>query len=279
MQTIRDKLINLYFRQDFINKGKNWVANHIIRRYIQQITCKSRNGHWYDIDPRDIVQLSILTKGEWEPEETRIIINNLYPGQVFYDIGANFGYYSILASSLVGESGQVYAFEPNPYILKKLERNLNINHIQNVTVFPYAVSDHQGERKIYLGPSKNSGATSFRHMENCDQEISVKTINLDEFVNENHLHFPDFIKLDIEGAEFLAMIGMADVISNSQNVKVLIEVSDFFLRQVAGNEALLLEKAQQYGLTSHHETSSHNRIMDDGKPLQYMLFLTQEPEE
>jgi FkbM family methyltransferase len=177
---------------------------------------------------------------------------------------------------LVGNNGQVYAFEPNPNILTKLKRNLALNGINNVIVFPYAVSDHAAEREIYLGQNKNSGLTSFRKLEKDSSTLNIRTICLDEFALENRLRSPDFIKLDVEGAEYLALSGMSALLSTAKQIKVLMEISDHFLKQVAGDEASLLEKAKQYGFSEFQETSRHSRILEDGKPLQYMLYLRKE---
>src|SRR5690242_7217517 len=92
----------------------------------------------------------LLRKGDWEPFETRIVTLALQPGDVVVDDVANIGYYTLLFSRAVGETGKVYAFEPDPDNYAFLERNVAANGCPNVTLVPEAVSDRTGELRLYL---------------------------------------------------------------------------------------------------------------------------------
>jgi tRNA/tmRNA/rRNA uracil-C5-methylase (TrmA/RlmC/RlmD family) len=102
-------------------------------------------------DTRDIIQGFIYFFGMWEPSLTRWIQERLAPGDIFIDVGANIGYYSLLASKLVGHSGSVVAIEPSPKIFSALQHNLALNHIENVRVVNMAVSDRREALRLFRG--------------------------------------------------------------------------------------------------------------------------------
>ncbi len=123
------------------------------------------------------------------------------PGSVVYDIGANVGYFSLLASVLAGPKGQVTAFEPLPRNIRYLMRHVQINHLENVRVIEAAVSDHDGDAAFNLGPSSAMGHLA------SEGELKVRMVSLDVLLAEGQLDPPDVIKLDVEGAEYAALRG------------------------------------------------------------------------
>jgi len=127
-------------------------------------------------------------------------------GDVVFDIGAHVGFYTLLGSILVGNRGWVVAFEPVPRNLRYLKKHLQINAISNVEVFELAVSDRRGDALLSTGPS-----SSMWTIGECG-ELAVQTARLDELVLDGTIPAPDVIKMDVEGAEFLALTGSSDVI-------------------------------------------------------------------
>jgi FkbM family methyltransferase len=126
-----------------------------------------------------------------------IVANNVRPGEVVYDIGANFGLYTLLFSKLVGEDGHVFAFEPAPRVVAGLRAHLELNGIHNVTVIEKAVAGRAEERRFHAGMD-----TSVGHLDG-DGEFAVRTTTLDLLIRE--LPPPNCIKMDIEGAEVEAL--------------------------------------------------------------------------
>jgi FkbM family methyltransferase len=137
--------------------------------------------------------------GSYEYEKQLLFQQIVTEGSVVYDIGSHSGFYTLLASVLVGRSGKVVAFEPNPNNLYYLKEHLQLNHIENVIVIEAAVSDSRGEVS-FVG----SGFTG--HI-SSQGEFSVKTVALDELINLGEIPIPNFLKIDIEGAEILALSG------------------------------------------------------------------------
>jgi len=130
----------------------------------------------------------------------------MFEGATVYDVGANVGYYTLLAAHLVGPSGIVIAFEPSLRNLGYLRKHLEINNIHNVVSVRSAVSNRCGETLFMDGPNHAMGHIS-------DQGTKkVATTTLDHCVIDEGMPIPDVIKLDIEGAEYLALLGSESMI-------------------------------------------------------------------
>lgn len=122
-------------------------------------------------------------------------------GAVVFDVGAHAGFYTLLASVLVGPGGRVFAFEPLQRNLHYLKRHLQLNHIENVTVIEAAVSDRVGMASFDEGPRGSMG-----HMASHGK-LQVKTVSIDDLVGTGEIPSPDYIILDVPGAETVALAG------------------------------------------------------------------------
>ncbi|MEQ1645315.1 MAG: FkbM family methyltransferase [Pyrinomonadaceae bacterium] len=157
--------------------------------------------------------------GEMEPEQTAAMAEVIRPGSVFFDIGANVGYYTVLASRLVGEAGNVVAFEPVPRNIEFLRQHIELNSAANVILKPLAVSDRQGTVRFSLGPDSAMG-----HIGE-DGELEVATTTLDDVVSELGIT-PDVMKIDVEGAEREVFRGAARMFETARPVIFLSTHSD-----------------------------------------------------
>lgn len=153
--------------------------------------------------------------GSYERNQQILLEKYLKEGDVIFDIGAHVGFYTLLGSVLVGGSGQVVAFEPVPKNLMYLKKHLQINSISNVAIVEAAVSDRQGHGRLSSGPS-----SSMWHLD-AQGELGVQTVSLDELVLNARIPPPSLIKMDIEGAEVLALNGSARVVSEFHPIFVL----------------------------------------------------------
>jgi FkbM family methyltransferase len=154
----------------------------------------------------------------------------LRAGDVFYDVGANTGYLSLLGAGRVGPAGFVYAFEPLPLNAQRVQILMAENGIDHYEVVRYAVSNHRGKIKFYLGEDDNSHTPSIIRGVRT-REIGVDAISLDDFVVDHRT--PDLIKMDIEGAESVALGGAVRLLTGPTAPKWLIEVhSDQTEREV-----------------------------------------------
>ena len=151
--------------------------------------------------------------GGWEPEIHDVMVRHVGAGGVAYDLGANFGIYSMFLAKLVGPSGTVYAFEPVGDIMRQLQDNIAMNNLQNVEFVSRACADQSGSTEFRIGNHSGSG-----HLDSADSchrdagpSIQVSTVSLDDFV-ANGAKPPTFIKVDVEGAEGLVFSGAARVL-------------------------------------------------------------------
>jgi FkbM family methyltransferase len=192
--------------------------------------------------------------GSYELPIQKCLVRELKPGEIFFDIGANAGFFSLLASKQVGEKGYVFAFEPLAENIEAIKAQLAMNHVLNCTVVEAAVSDSVGEVRLWEGPD-----TSTAHIVNqgYEQKVvkSVKSITLDEFVRTTRP--PNFIKMDIEGAEIRALRGTDALLSGPNPPRFLIELhGEMAWRQVRE----ILEQAGYSFYILEHEGVSSDRI-------------------
>lgn len=139
--------------------------------------------------------------GSYEQEKQVLFNQKVVPGSVVFDIGAHVGFYTLLASKLVGNSGRVIAFEPLPRNLGYLQRHLALNKVKNVKVIKAAVSDKDGVAWFREGPSSQMGTLA------STGDYEVQIVSLDTLHARNEIPAPDFLKMDVEGGELDALQG------------------------------------------------------------------------
>ncbi len=146
---------------------------------------------------------------------TRYLLRALNENDVFFDLGANLGYYSLLASRLVGNGGSVRAFEPSPPLVEILKRN--VGGRGNVRVVEKAVGDSAGPAEFYIAPTAFMGTSSLLRgwQERETKAVSVETIRLDDYCLSEGV-VPQLIKVDVEGAEALVLKGARRLLSESR---------------------------------------------------------------
>jgi FkbM family methyltransferase len=174
--------------------------------------CKWKRSHRY---------LSGYWLGHYELSIQDCLVRELSPGDVVYDIGANTGFFTLLASRCVGPEGRVYAFEPLPENVRSLGRQLQLNNVTNCTIVEAAVADRTGCVELAEGKDTNTAhLRAVRPHRSGGAVMSVKAIALDDFTRDRPK--PDFIKMDVEGAEILALNGAAELL-RARPPRMLIE--------------------------------------------------------
>jgi FkbM family methyltransferase len=174
--------------------------------------------------------------GTTEPEEQEELAKHLKSGHVFYDLGANIGFYTTIAARIVGDSGRVYAFEPFPVSVEAIKKNGRLNNFTNIEVFSVAVGEKAGNTSFFL--KELSAGHSLVQAEGSDGEkIPVEIVALDSYIQEKGLRPPDVMMIDIEGAEVLALQGMIETIAKYKPVILcevhwLVDEVDEFIKRV-----------------------------------------------
>ncbi len=151
----------------------------------------------------------IIQHRSHEPHVTEAVRNILKPGMVAVDIGANIGYFTLLAASIVGPAGRVYAFEPNPSNCALIQLSAEVNHFEHVELFPFALADKP--RMVILNSSASTGSTRpLAGIEEFATSTVLRAVSLDATLPA--VQRLDVLKIDIDGGEGLAMRGAANTI-------------------------------------------------------------------
>lgn len=164
-------------------KGKQWIVG------------SSQHGCWL---------------GSYESDKQQLFEKTIPEGSIVFDLGAHVGFYTLLASTLVGSKGKVFTFEPMPANLFYLKEHLRINRITNVTVIEAAVSNCSGVTYF------EEGSSSFEGRISSQGTLQVKTVSLDELIDRGEIPTPDYIKIDVEGAEMQVFSGAKSLLMNAR---------------------------------------------------------------
>jgi len=175
------------------------------------------------LDQIDSFNLSV--RGVWEPFGTEVFKKQIKEGDIVLDIGAGIGYFTLIAARSVGNTGKVYAFEPEPTNYSIVEKNIQLNRYHNVILIQMAVSNKNGKCKFYLD-KKDLGKHSL--FGNGKDFIEIRTTRLDDYFKDEKI---DFIKMDIQGAEWLALKGMVSILKRNKNIKIYTELDPASLRK------------------------------------------------
>lgn len=242
-------LMRIYFRYFSINVGKKFIWDYILRPYVNwreiRTTITTKYGFRCNILLPDTIQERIFYFGVWEPLMSQYINDNLSEGDIFIDVGANIGYYSCLASKLVGPLGCVYSIEASPSIHGLLQKNIKLNNITNIITYNNAVYNSETLLKIYKASKVNIGATTTMKIKAIDnsylEEAEVEAKPLNKIVDLEELYKARLIKIDVEGAEWFVIEGIKDIIQNfGDDTEWLIEITpDDIERQQGSVEDIL----------------------------------------
>jgi len=164
------------------------------------------------VDPVSNLGAELIRTGEYEPPMTRRLATSLGAGMTFVDVGANEGYFTVVASSLVGTSGHVVSIEPQRRAVGILATNLRLNRCSNVDVVQAAVGDATGSLVIHLMPSVNTGASSAsRPVRYPTRRERVRQAKLDDLLPSLSVDTVDVMKIDVEGYESRVIDGARDL--------------------------------------------------------------------
>ncbi len=204
------------------------------------------------LDVREKSQQGMAIHLRYEGFATRHLQSLLEPGDVAVDVGAHVGYFSLLASRLVGSTGRVVAFEPNPTNRAQLLRNIEINAASNVSVAPFALADYNGTSILYLNPFNEGGGRlvpferfpdgqlrwsreqASRLFRGQTLEVQVQVRRLHELM---HLFAEGrriaAVKIDVEGGELAALRGMSEILRRDRPA-LIVEIASASVGAVTG---------------------------------------------
>jgi FkbM family methyltransferase len=187
------------------------------------------------------VSRRLREEGIWEPFETSLLLALLCPGDVFVDVGANIGYFSVLAATRVGDTGAVFAFEPDPENFRLLVANVARNDLgYQVTPVAAALSDAAGQGQLYLS-TDNLGDHRVYAADDPRESVPIVLHQGSEFL-AGRLSRVDLLKVDTQGSEFQVIAGLMPLLRmQSPPPRVLIELTPHALRQAGSSGRALME--------------------------------------
>jgi FkbM family methyltransferase len=208
------------------------------------LTARWHGGTTVDVTLGNDNSLCLYVCGSFEPNEFAFLDRVLKEGMVFIDVGANDGYYTLFAARRVGPRGKVAAVEPSTRERANLQRNLDRNRLDNVSIVPAALGAASGHADLHLAHGAHAGHNTlggFAHAGVIAESLErVKVETLDNVVAELGLKRVDFVKIDVEGAEASVIAGARGVISSMRPL-MLLEINDGALRAQQNSAETLLD--------------------------------------
>jgi FkbM family methyltransferase len=248
MKTILRTLLKKAGLLNWIRKVR-YTNQH--RSYINQFRGQSH----YDLQYKDIdLKFSLadpfsatffsyhFKNGVYEVEGLDVMLESINEKSIVLDVGANIGYFTCFAGKRC-KNGHVYAFEMGKANFDILKDNVSLNKLNNVTTECYAVADITSEVQI---PDTAVGNAVLKIIEGKSQDdlVSVKSISLDEYCATRNI-VPEFIKIDVEGAEMKVLQGMTKLLSSS--LKILIEIHETDLAYFKSSKEEVISYLKQFG--------------------------------
>ncbi|MBP9738592.1 FkbM family methyltransferase [Candidatus Saccharibacteria bacterium] len=242
----RDTVNSIYRKQ--INSG-------IIQLSEKEILTKIFTGLKMYLDPRDLsVATHIALDGVWEEPITKAWISLINENDTVLDIGANFGYFGLLAAQFTSKkNSKVVMFEANPEIVPYVKKSLKTNWFnEQAKIENFAISDKEGTLTLnvlegYIGSSsvqtmeQLDSYMSKKMQLNLHKSIKVPAISIDQYCKVNKIKSLNLIKMDIEGSEEMAYKGMRQMIKVSPNVSMFIEFTSEAYSDPRGFYSQMLE--------------------------------------
>jgi FkbM family methyltransferase len=199
------------------------------------LVTKTIFGSRISVNPSDILGRYVYYFGVWEPNLTSWIAQRLAPGDVFIDIGANIGYYVLLASRLVGDSGKSVAIEALPAIFSQLQRNLRINKVENVRAVNCAAWDKEEMITMYThtddSPVTTTAMPGWASEWHLERKCQVPAAPVSTILEPDEIKVARLIKIDVEGAEWHVLSGMRSMMAQCRDdLEIIVEVTPQMLQ-------------------------------------------------
>jgi FkbM family methyltransferase len=205
-------------------RGKARLLSPMVPR--RGMRCALVHGFRMSLDLSEHIQ-RMMYLGAYEPWETRVVRRYLAPGMCVVDVGANVGYFSLLASACVGRTGRVIAVEPSSPPADRLAHTLAQNHISNIRLVRCGLGRAAGESLLYDPLPDNHAPTMFGAAGAASCIVPVRT--LDQLAESERLDDVDLLKLDVEGYEPEVLAGATGLLSTGRIRAILCEFNEHWL--------------------------------------------------
>jgi FkbM family methyltransferase len=186
--------------------------------------------------------------------------NTINCGDIVYDIGANIGFFSIIASSIVERSGHVYSFEPNIDNIRVIKNNIRLNKFSNITVIERAVSDFSGKGELHI-TEHPGGHTLFSVgiPRNVIDTVTVDIDTIDNLIYNKTILPPTVVKIDVEGAEFNVLRGMVKTLEKFHPT-IIYEIDDTDFNNLEKKQSEIDQYLKTFGYEIQDLEESYKEI-------------------
>jgi len=229
----------------------SWASRKLVPRdslIWVQIQHGPSEGLWIRLNPRTGQNVQ---KGIGEPQVQKALMDHLRPGMTFYDVGANIGFFSLMAARIVGSQGRVVSFEADPEIAARLRENLARNQFTHAQVAQKAVWSEPATVSFARVDPNTSPDRGLGHVStdgSTTGTIAVEAVSLDQYTASHPP--PDFLKCDVEGAEVAVFQGASRLLSDKHPI-VLVEMHS------PENHRALLDQFTSHGYRCQNLDDNH----------------------
>lgn len=250
------RLLRWYLSKFPLRDGKAFMYAHLhagLAPEVRYATVTLDKGFRMNLDLKDPEQLKVYFYGHYhERYEAALVERLLADGDVFWDIGANVGYFTLVAATALADRGQIVAFEPGKNAYARLTANLALNTYSNIKTFQVAVSDREGEAVLHVaGDIADSSASLFPAGGVQAGSEVCRTVALDHFLAQEGLRPPTLIKLDAEGAELAVLQGAQNLIAQAPPL-FLMEMEEKNLKAAGTSKAAIQQFLTGFGYQAAH---------------------------
>lgn len=262
----------------------DWLCRESSARFVARFP-GSALGLRFECDVRNSMAREAFFTGTYEPPETMLIRSLVMSGGTFVDVGAHWGYFSFIMAEHVGATGRVVAIEADPRIYAILERNFALNHLPQVQLVHAAAAAESGilpligfdERDTNWGISRIAGASG-----RAGASYEVPARSLDDLLDEMGVGDVDLVKIDIEGAEALALTGMSAGLRRGRYRRLLLELHPVQLAEHGTTPAVVIEDLLEIGyrgwVVAHSAADIRRAAYGHGAPADSFLRPLRWPE-
>lgn len=225
------RLARLYGWHAPVERGKRFVAGVALRLCAERETAlvvPAKHGGRFHVRVGDPMYHDLYFQGTYEPAVTECVRRIIRKGDTVYDVGANFGWYSVFFASLVGVDGSVHSFEPVPWIFDELRANLALNRLQaRVIANRVALGNQRARTTVHTFDGLPHGHSSLSSLKRNDfSTFPCDMITLDQYIANNGSSIPRLIKCDVEGAELHVLNGATRLLKSIQRPMWILEMNE-----------------------------------------------------
>lgn len=254
LKVIIYKLYFLYYSKFPFNKGKDFFLRRIYN-ILGNATFNIRSNY-FNLSPISLIDKKLILTGSYEPDLVEVIYEHIGNEDIFVDIGANIGYYSIIASKIKGS--HVISFEPSSREGRKFQNNLSLNGITNVTFFSVALSNDNENRNLHIFDISNPGENTFLSHTTSAGTEPIRCYKFSNLITPFIAQKTRLIKIDVEGFEYEVLKGMETIMPFYAG-SFIIEICYPFSQSDSINPDLIYDWMANFGYAPLHGKRFQNR--------------------